>query len=213
MLKTLFFNPAMVFTLAMAGVLSQAQADDAARDRLIDRLESTATLTADFKQQTYGESDFSGESSTGHMKVARPLKFAWLVSQPYEQQVISDGETLWVYDPDLEQATHQPVGDQILRSPAMILAQPESTLSSDYEVMEAGNGDLTVYRLFPTGDNAVFEEMALLFEDGLIQEINLKDSLGQKTRITFSNVQTGVGIDPAEFEFTPPPGTDVFQQM
>jgi len=204
----------ITIALAMAGALvAQAQADEAARERLIDRLAATATLTADFTQETYGDGELSQEKSEGRMKVARPLKFAWLVSQPYEQQVISDGETLWVYDPDLEQATYQPVGDQVQRSPAMILAQPESTLNTDYDVMEAGDDALTAYRLFPTNENAVFNQMTLLFEQGEIREIRLKDNLGQTTLITFSNVKTGVDIDPAEFDFTPPPGTDVFEQM
>ena len=204
----------LTLALAMTGVLAtQVQADEAARERLIDRLAATATLTADFTQETYGDGEMSQEKSEGHMKVARPLKFAWLVNQPYEQQVISDGETLWVYDPDLEQATYQPVGDQIQRSPAMILAQPESTLNNDYDVMEAGDDALTAYRLFPTDEDAVFNQMTLLFEQGEIREIRLKDNLGQTTLITFSNVKAGVEIDPGEFDFTPPPGTDVFEQM
>lgn len=203
----------LTLILALAGALTHAQADEAARERLIDRLEASATMTADFRQQTTGEGNLDRETSEGHMKVARPLKFAWLVNRPYEQQVISDGETLWVYDPDLEQATYQPVGDRIQRSPAMILAQPESSLTNEYEVMEAGNDSLTAYRLFPTDEDAVFSEMTLLFEAGVISEIRLKDNLGQTTLITFSNVRTGVDIDPAAFEFTPPPGTDVFEQM
>lgn len=203
----------LTLILAMTGTLLHAHADDAARDRLIDRLAATATLTADFTQQTYGEGQLERETSEGHMKVARPMKFAWLVSQPYEQSVISDGETLWVYDPDLEQATYQPVGEQIQRSPAMILAQPESTLTNDYDITEAGDDDLTAYRLFPTAEDAVFSEMTLLFEQEEIREIRLKDNLGQTTLITFSNVATGTDIDPAVFEFSPPPGTDVFEQM
>lgn len=192
---------------------ASAQADDAARDRLIERLEATATLSAHFEQETFADGELRGDQSSGLMQIARPLRFVWQVTEPYEQAVISDGETLWVYDPDLAQATYQPVGEQIRQSPAMILAQPRSTLSSSYEVTEASNDELTSYRLYPTDDNAVFSELTLVFVDGDINQLRLTDNLGQDTRIRFSDVRTGLVFPADTFVFDPPAGTDVFEQM
>lgn len=188
-------------------------ADDAARERLIVRLESTATISAQFEQETYTEGELRGEQSSGLMQIARPLRFVWQVTEPYEQSVISDGETLWVYDPDLAQATYQPVADQVQRSPAMILAQPRSTLSDAYDVTEAGNEELTSYQLYPTDENAVFSELTLVFVGDAISQLRLTDNLGQDTRIRFSEVRTGVSFPAATFNFDPPAGTDVFEQM
>lgn len=202
-----------VLALGCATFATAAHADEAAKESLIERLEQTATLTADFRQETYGDGELRGDQASGRMYIERPLKFAWIVEQPYEQKVISDGDMLWIYDPDLDQATYQPVREQILQSPAMILAQPKTALAQSYEVTRATNDDLTAYRLFPTHPDAVFSDMTLLFEDGVIQEIRLSDNLGQDTRITLSNVKTGVDIDASRFKFEPPPGTDVFQQM
>jgi outer membrane lipoprotein carrier protein len=193
--------------------MGNVAADDAARQRLIDRLEATETLKANFRQETYADGALRGDQAEGVMLIARPMQFAWHVTQPYEQSVISNGETLWIYDPDLLQATYQPVTDQLNQSPAMILSQPESTLVGSYEVTEASNDELTAYRLYPRNEDAVFSDMTLLFESGLIQEIRLSDNLGQDTRITFNNVQTGLILEASQFEFTPPPGTDVFEQM
>ena len=95
----------------------------------------------------------------------------------------------------------------------MILSQPGAALNSSYEVTEASNDSLTAFRLYPTGDDSVFESMTLLFEEGKISELRLSDNLGQDTRITFSQVRTDLTMDDAEFEFTPPEGTDVFEQM
>ncbi|WP_157954441.1 outer membrane lipoprotein chaperone LolA [Saccharospirillum mangrovi] len=200
----------LLLLLATAGL---AQADEAARDRLIERLEATATLSAHFEQETFAEGELRGDQSSGLMQIARPLRFVWQVTAPYEQSVISDGETLWVYDPDLAQATYQAVGDQIRQSPAMILAQPRSTLSTSYQVTEASNDELTSYRLYPTDENAVFSELTLVFVDGDINQIRLTDNLGQDTRIRFSDVQTGLVFPAKTFEFDPPAGTDVFEQM
>lgn len=203
----------MIVSLVLVFAATLAHADDAARERLIQRLEATATLSAHFEQETYSDGNLSGEPSSGLMQIARPLRFIWQVTEPFEQSVISDGETLWVYDPDLAQATYQPVADQVRQSPAMILAQPRSTLSTSYEVTEASNDELTSYRLYPTDADAVFNELTLVFVDDVIAQLRLTDNLGQDTRIRFSDVQTGLSLDADTFAFDPPPGTDVFEQM
>jgi len=203
----------VVLSLLLVTASFSALADDAARARLIERLEATSNLSAEFEQETYAEGELRGERSTGLMQIARPLKFVWQVSAPYEQSVISDGETLWVYDPDLAQATYQPVADQIRQSPAMILTQPRSTLSSSYEVTEASNDELSSYQLYPTDEDAVFSELTLIFVDGVISQLRLTDNLGQDTRIRFNEVRTGVNFPADTFEFEPPAGTDVFEQM
>lgn len=210
---TFFVRSGVAVLLSWAAMMPQVHADDAARQRLIDLLQSTETLQAEFRQETYADGELRGDQAEGIMKIARPLKFVWEVSSPYEQSVISDGETLWVHDPDLLQATYQPATNQLQASPAMILSQPESTLRNSYEVTEAANESLTAYRLYPLEEDAVFQDMTLLFENGRISELRLSDNLGQDTRITFSNVETNLTLDAADFEFTPPQGTDVFEQM
>lgn len=199
----------LIMTLLAVNVF----ADEAAKQRLISRLENYSTLTADFEQRTYQENQQSGEVSVGKLSVAKPLKFSWLVNQPFEQQVISDGETIWVFDPDLEQATYQPVDENLTQSPAMILAQPRTALQSQYEVTEAGNDSLKVYRLYPEQEDSVFVELLMIFENDIINEIRIKDSLGQETVISLSSVVENRAIDASAFVFNAPPGTDLFEQM
>lgn len=203
----------VLLSLLLSTASFSALADEAARERLIERLEATSNLSAEFEQETYAEGELRGERSSGLMQIARPLKFVWQVSEPYEQSVISDGDTLWVYDPDLAQATYQPVADQIRQSPAMILTQPRSTLSTSYDVTEAANDELTSYQLYPTDEDAMFSELTLVFVDGVISQLRLTDNLGQDTRIRFNDVRTGMNFPAATFEFEPPAGTDVFEQM
>ena len=191
---------------------SNALADDIAKLDLIERLEAYQTITANFEQRTYRDNNLAVEQSTGRLQIEKPMKFSWIVSKPFEQQVISDGDTLWVYDPDLEQATYQPIASSVEQSPAMILAQPRRALAEKYDVRLATSDDLNVYRLTPRDPESVFEELTLLFEKDVIQELRIKDSLGQETVVTLSDVQYDPPIDPEIFNFTPPPGTDLFEQ-
>jgi len=188
-------------------------ADDAARQELIDRLEAPATLSANFEQRTFKDNQSSVTISTGQMRIAKPMRFAWQVFAPFEQQVISDGETLWVYDPDLEQATYQPVGTSVQQSPAMILSQPRKVLTEQYEVIQASTETLAVYRLFPIDTSSVFIELTVAFKQDLIAEIRILDSLGQETIIDLTDVIANAPLDDEIFSFNPPPGTDLFEQM
>ena len=188
-------------------------ADDAARQQLIERLEAPTTLSANFEQRTFSESQNSVTLSTGLMRIAKPMRFAWQVFEPFEQQVISDGETLWVFDPDLEQATYQPVGSSVQQSPAMILSQPRQVLTVQYQVLQASTDGVVVYRLFPLDTNSVFSELTLTFKQNLIAEIRILDSLGQQTLINLTDVVANAPLDDALFSFNPPPGTDMFEQM
>ena len=197
--------------LAMASQLSLA--DDAERERLINLLESSDNLIAHFEQKTFKEASINVDTSYGTLHVSKPLKFNWSVTKPYEQQVISDGETLWVFDPDLEQATYQPILQDLQQSPAMILVQPRQALTDKYQVIEVDSPEFLSYKLYPLADDTVFNELMLIFKNGNISEIRIYDSLNQETVIHFSDVKVGQTIAAETYEFSPPPGTDLFPQM
>lgn len=190
-----------------------AVADESAKESLIQRLEAFDTVSADFEQTTYSDTYQTIDQVTGQLTVAKPLRFAWLVTAPYEQQVISDGELLWVYDPDLEQATYQSVNDSLQQSPAMILSQPRLVLESQYQVTAATAADFTSYRLYPINGETVFSEMEMTLDENGIDSIQILDSLGQSTVIQFFDFQANQSVDNSQFEFNPPPGTDLFEQM
>ncbi len=190
-----------------------ANADEIAKENLIQRLESYSTLKATFTQTTYTDGEQSQDSSKGRLSIAKPLRFLWLVDYPFAEQVISDGETLWIFDPDLEQATYKPVGADIQQTPAMILAQPREALTVGYSVTEAGNESLVSFRLFPSDDDSLFTAISMIFIEDLIAEIRFEDSFGQETIFQLADVQLNAEVNEDLFNFVPPPGTDGFEQM
>lgn len=205
-------KPILYFFVAL--VLTQpVLADDLARNNLIERLEATSTLQASFIQRTLKSNKQVIEESSGILTISRPMKFVWEVISPAPQQLISNGETLWVYDPDLEQATFQAISDQLLQSPAMILAQPQETLTTQYDVQEAGDDTLVAFRLFPKDENALFAELTILYRNNIIYEIRILDELDQQTLISFTDVDYSFAVEDAFFEFQAPDGTDMFEQM
>ncbi len=203
----------IVSTLIAMAISTTVLSDELTQNKLIERLEQQSTISADFEQKTFTESNTSTEIIKGVLKVERPLKFLWQVTSPYEQTIISDSETLWIYDPDLEQATYQSVTSSVSQSPAMILSQPRVALDGNYDIVEASQGELTAYRLFPIDDEALYQELTLIFNQSNISEIRIIDSLGQRTVVDLTNIEVNGDIDPSLFEFNPPPGTDLFEQL
>jgi outer membrane lipoprotein carrier protein len=190
-----------------------ADESEEATERLISLLEQSDHMVANFEQKTYKELAATPVISTGTLKISKPLKFHWSVNTPFEQAVISDGETLWVFDPDLEQATYQAISEDLQQSPAMILAQPRLSLTGQYQVFEVISDELTAYKLYPNDEDSLFSELVLIFSGSTISEIRILDSFGQETVILFTNVTVPDSIPVSVFEFIPPPGTDLFEQM
>ncbi|EAR09664.1 outer membrane lipoprotein chaperone LolA [Reinekea blandensis] len=195
-------------------VMAASYADDQARAALIEQLEALETLSADFEQRTYQETSPRADVSSGTFQLSKPNRFHWHVQEPFEQRVIADGELLWVYDPDLEQATYQSLNQNLSQSPAMILTQPRQTLTDDYGVIKVALEDGVAYRLTPSSDDAIFDELLMRFDPaGHINQLRILDSLGQETQVTFSNVDVNSPLADDLFVFTPPDGTDIFEQM
>src|SRR3546814_12261893 len=65
------------------------------------------------------------ETSSGRVALSAPRLFRWEYVKPYEQLVIADGSKVWVYDPDLAQATVRPQGAEEQNSPLATLIDPD----------------------------------------------------------------------------------------
>ncbi|WP_290702919.1 outer membrane lipoprotein chaperone LolA [Amphritea sp.] len=168
------------------------------------------SFKADFDQVSGSEGSRRMEESRGTLLLAKPNRFSWIALEPFPQTLISDGETLWIYDPDLEQATRRQVSENDAGVPALILNGQIDELEAQYKIrliQEKGINQL--FELLPFDETSVFTRIRLLFTDGLIKELQLEDSLGQRTSILFTNQELNPSYSDDDFRFNPPEGTDV----
>ena len=195
--------------LSLVGLPLWAGGGDRAVADLGERLAPLETLSARFNQTVTSADGYIAQETTGTMAVARPGKVRWHSDAPYEQLVVSDAETLWLYDPDLEQVTVRPFSNDISRTPAVLFIGEVDDLARDYEVTAEKQGSRMLYWLAPKGGDALYERISIEFEDDRPVAMALWDSLGQVTRIGFSEVAVNGPMDEADFRFTPPPGVDI----
>ena len=191
------------FCLCFA-VLGGAAAWADARSELSERIDGLTHLAADFRQRQLDPDGALLEEAEGFVRLQSP-KLRWEVVAPYPQIVVADENELRVYDPDLGQVTVRPLGEALANTPLALLTHSAPSLSGDYQVRGLGDG---TYSLRPTSSNALIAEIVLSFADGVLQAIDLRDSLGHSTHIRFSGFKDASVIQSTDFSLDLPAGVE-----
>ena len=145
------------------------------------------------------------------MWVSRPLKFRWNAHPPAAQQVISNGQRLWVYDIDLEQATEQKLDKKVGNVPGLILSGQPETLGEHFIIQEEmqENSMHRNYILIPNDVDALFNRLVLSFEGNTPVSMEFEDHLGQRTFIIFKNVILNSSVSDKHYQFITHKGVDL----
>jgi outer membrane lipoprotein carrier protein len=149
------------------------------------------------------------KTSSGTFVFSRPGKFVWSYEKPYQQLLQADGDTLYVYDKDLNQVTRRKLGGALGASPAAILFG-SNDLEKNFTLRDAGvkNG-IDWLELIPKSNDTQFKSVGIGFRDGNLEAMELHDVFGNVTLLTFSNIQKNPPLPASQFKFTVPPGADV----
>ena len=198
--------PAALLALVAGVAHAEVRADAPVPAVLADFYADTRSLSGSFEQRVLSSEGRELEHRSGRFALSRPGRFRWDYQQPYEQLIVSDGERLWIWDPDLEQASVRPADAELDNTPAALLS--ESAFPAQAFSFEAATGDATVV-LRPRDPASGFEWVRIQFGDGMPQRLSLRDGLGQTTEIALHELQQNPALPPGMFEFTPPPQADV----
>jgi outer membrane lipoprotein carrier protein len=150
--------------------------------------------------------------SEGSFQFARPGRFIWLYEKPYEQVLQADGEQLYIYDKDLNQVTIRPLGDALASSPAAILFG-SNEVEKNFMLKEAGSKEgLEWLQLTPRAKDSPFEQIGIGLRNGVPEAMELRDTFGQVSLLTFPRFEKNPPLSPNQFKFEIPKGADIFRQ-
>ena len=201
----------MVAVLGLAAL--QVQADDkVAVSRLTEMLNKAQTITGRFSQLTLDGSGTQLQETSGELSLKRPGLFRWHTDAPMEQLLVSNGDKVWLYDPDLQQVTIQTLDQRLTHTPALLLSGDVSKISENFEISHKEGGDVVDFILKPKAKDTLFDTLRLSFRNGVINDMQLIDSVGQRTNILFLGIKMNQAIDTAQFNFKVPEGADVIQE-
>lgn len=168
-------------------------------------------LDGQFSQQVADQNGKVKERSSGRVALAAPRLFRWEYDKPYKQLIVADGRKVWVFDPDLEQATVRAQGAEEQNSPLTALIDP-SKLDRQYDVSEEASvrDGLQWLSLTPKVDTeASFQIASLGFGKDGLAKMEVVDAVGQRTTISFSGWKRNPAFVADTFRFTPAKGVDV----
>ncbi|BAN48252.1 outer membrane lipoprotein chaperone LolA [Metapseudomonas resinovorans] len=201
----------MVAVLGLTALSVQAD-DKVAISRLTEMLNKAQTITGRFSQLTLDGSGTQLQETSGELSLKRPGLFRWHTDAPMEQLLVSNGEKVWLYDPDLEQVTIQTLDQRLTHTPALLLSGDISKISENFEITHKEGGDVVDFILKPKAKDTLFDTLRLSFRNGVINDMQLIDSVGQRTNILFLGIKMNQAIDTAQFTFKIPEGADVIQE-
>ena len=154
------------------------------------------------------------KTSSGTFEFERPSKFRFVYAKPFQQTIVADGQTLWMHDVDLNQVTSRKQAKVLAQTPAaLVAASPDlATLQRDFtlQALPDSNG-LQWVQATPKVKEGQLTGMKVGFRGDQLAALEVQDSFGQRSLLTFSNMQVNAGVTAEAFRFTPPKGTDVVQ--
>jgi len=195
-------------SVAVAGETNSS----AGAGELASLLESYESYQADFIQIVVNGNGNKVQETRGSLKAKRPGLFYWETSAPLSQFIVSNGDTVEVYDPDLEQVTIHNLDDRVQSTPALLLSGEVDNLEETYRVSGRQIGDHTrEFTLEPRSPDSLFISLRLTFFKGELQEMRMQDSLSQISILSFDRIRLNEPVEASAFTLEYPEGVDIIQ--
>lgn len=177
--------------------------------RLQDFLDDLDTLTADFSQDVVNRNNELIESAFGQVVLQKPGRFRWDYQDPFERVIVADGERVWLYEADLDQVTVRLLDEGLGETPAALLTGAVGVLDRFEFRGSESRDELLWVELGPRSEASDFDSVRLAFQGSELTRLELRDRLGQTTRLAFSAVEQGTELPAGVFTFDVPDGVDV----
>ncbi|KAB8313200.1 outer membrane lipoprotein carrier protein LolA [Erwinia endophytica] len=201
-MKRLMISCCLLAVFSSASVLADASAD------LQQRLDKVKSFHATFTQKVTDGSGQSVQDGEGELWVKRPNLFNWHMTAPDESILISDGKTLWFYNPFVEQVSATWLKDATSNTPFMLIARNQHSDWQQYNIKQQGDS----FELTPKSADGNLKQFTInVSTNGTINQFSAVEQDGQRSRYVLKSQQNGA-ISADKFQFTPPKGVTVDDQ-
>lgn len=194
---------------SLAGMVAVMASTEEAGE-LTALLADIETLRADVRQViTEADGDVLEESRIRFL-LKRPGGFYWETREPWPELIVTDGKTLWHYQPDLWQLTIDDWQQDESELAAQLLSGHIGRLTDKYRIERdpAPTGAQQVFTLQPLDPGSMYEQLQLHFKDGILDAIEVDQTNGQQTLWEFSGTEVNRPVDDGRFRFELPGDVD-----
>lgn len=194
---------------AVMWVSLAAQAD--AVDTLREFVRDVKSGHAAFTQTVTSPDGARKKVSSGSFEFARPNRFRFNYTKPFEQLIVADGQKVWIFDADLNQVSTRKIGQALGSTPAALLAG--GSLEQDFALSaQPSSGGFDWALATPKAKDGPFQSMKVGFKAGALAAVEIVDSFGQRSLLQFSGFAANAVIAPEQFRFVVPAGADLIEQ-
>ena len=179
-------------------------------DRLQRHYHDTNSFTAKFNEEIAAVGA-PKHNRTGTVSFRKPGRMRWEFDDPEKQTIVSDGETLYSYDPDLNQVVETPLKQALKSSSATSFLLGIGNINRDFKAAFAHPATPTglVDLILDAKTGGYKIEVGLDPKSYNLMTLTLTDQLGDVTRIDFSDIHDNVELPDSIFAFKTPAGADV----
>ena len=193
--------------LTLVPIAAHADAVDA----LKAFVQQVKTGRATFTQTVTSPDGVKTKTSSGSFEFARPDRFRFAYTKPFEQLIVADGQKVWIYDTDLNQVSSRKFSQALGATPAALLAGAD--LSRDFDLVALPPKDgLDWAKATPKAKDGAFESMRIGFKGKQLAAVEITDNFAQRSRLTFAQFNANVELPLENFKFVIPKGVDVLEQ-
>jgi len=206
MMKRLLKTMVIVTLLGGAGL---ARAD--AVSALKDFVREAKTGRAHFSQTVSSPDGKRSKTSSGSFEFQRPNQFRFAYAKPFEQLIVGDGQKVWIFDPDLNQASSRKMDKALGATPAALLAGTDLERDFTLKVQPSAEG-VDWVQATPRQADAGLQSLKIGFKGKELAAIEVVDGFGQRSLLQFSAVSTNAAVAADRFRFVLPAGADLIEQ-
>ncbi len=183
------------------------------------RYEGAKDFEANFLQEYIGKVVRQHLKQEGKVYFKKKGMMRWDYRIP-DQKFISDGSTLWFYQPDENQVFVSDISKVIKEKTPLAFLAGEGDLSRDFKLLNFNESvsrkeGAFVLELAPKDSDSVLSKLVLTVDRKTytIVQTDVFDGLENVTRTRFSDIKTNVGLPDSLFRFAVPPGVEVLKMQ
>jgi outer membrane lipoprotein carrier protein len=138
----------------------------------------------------------------------------WMLQNDEPQVIVADGTTLWFYQPEERQVLKAPFRAAFRSTTPVSFLTGVGRIDDDFNVTLEGRNEREIYlQLVPKRDGGEIGRLKLTVDAATFDIVaaEVRDPLGNLTRLRFTDLQRNGGLADSLFQFEVPPGVDVVE--
>ena len=214
---------ASIVSALFCGVIMAQAPNPEALNSLSQFLKQTQSGRAQFTQQVISPAKADQaprrKTSSGTFEFQRPQQFRFAYQKPFVQTMVSDGQSLWLYDADLNQVTVRKQSQGWGQTPAAFIASTGDlkVLQAEFNLLaEADSEGMQWIKATPKQSEGAVQIIRVGLKVQaqaipVLSVLEIVDGLGQTSRLNFQNFEVNVKLTPETFQFKTPAGAQVIR--